>query len=55
MKTWSMLDEAGKISVPTLLLNGAYDEAADSVIYPFFKLIPHVKWVQFAVSVKFQK
>lgn len=50
-----MLDEAGKISVPTLLLNGAYDEAADSVIYPFFKLIPHVKWVQFAVSVKFQK
>lgn len=50
MKTWSILDEASKISTPTLLLNGAYDEAADSVIYPFFKSIPHVKWVQFANS-----
>ena len=55
MKTWSILDEASKISTPTLLLNGAYDEAADSVIYPFFKSIPHVKWVQFAVSELFLK
>lgn len=50
MKNWSMLEEAHKISVPTLLVNGAWDEAADICVYPYFKLIPRVKWVQFAES-----
>ncbi|KAF5347306.1 hypothetical protein D9756_009941 [Leucocoprinus leucothites] len=50
LRTWSILDDASKISVPTLLTNGAMDEAADSCVHPFFKLIPRVKWVQFAKS-----
>ncbi|EKM74770.1 hypothetical protein AGABI1DRAFT_109842 [Agaricus bisporus var. burnettii JB137-S8] len=49
-KDFSMLDEAHKISVPTLLMNGWHDQAADSCMYPYFKLIPRVRWVQFANS-----
>ncbi|OBZ76116.1 L-amino acid amidase [Grifola frondosa] len=43
LKDWSILDEIHKINVPTLLLNGAYDEAQDSTVVPFFKSIPQVK------------
>ncbi|KAJ8481737.1 hypothetical protein ONZ51_g5825 [Trametes cubensis] len=50
LKNWSIIDEAHKINVPTFLLNGAYDEAADSSVMPFFKLIPKVKWFTFAES-----
>ncbi|KAI9063160.1 prolyl aminopeptidase-2 [Trametes sanguinea] len=50
LKNWSIIDEAHKINVPTLLLNGAYDEAADSTVFPLFKLIPKVKWFTFAES-----
>lgn len=50
LKTWSILDEVHKIAVPTLLTNGAMDEAADSCVYPFFRLIPRVRWTQFAKS-----
>ena len=45
-----MIEDASKIEVPTLLLNGAYDEAADSTVLPFFRLIPKVKWFTFAES-----
>ena len=50
LKNWSIIDEAHKINVPTFLLNGAYDEAADSSVMPLFKLIPKVKWFTFAES-----
>ena len=50
LKDWSMVEDASKIEVPTLLLNGAYDEAADSTVMPFFKAIPKVKWFTFAES-----
>ncbi len=36
--------------MPTLLLNGKYDEAQDSAMLPFMTHIPNVKWVQFAES-----
>ncbi|KAF5347294.1 hypothetical protein D9756_009976 [Leucocoprinus leucothites] len=49
-KDWTIVDEAHKISVPTLLTNGWKDEAADSCVYPFFRLIPRVRWIQFAES-----
>lgn len=39
-----------KVNVPTLLLNGAYDEATDSTVLPMFKAIPKVKWYTFAES-----
>ncbi|KAK7045122.1 proline iminopeptidase [Favolaschia claudopus] len=50
LKEWSMVEDAHKIRVPTLLMNGRYDEAQDSVMAPFFNRIPYVKWVTFAES-----
>lgn len=50
LKTWSIVDEVHKIEVPTLLINGRYDEAQDEVVEPFFKNIKKVKWVRFAQS-----
>lgn len=50
LKEWSVVDELHKISVPTLLLNGRYDEAQDSAMIEFLLRIPKVKWVQFAES-----
>lgn len=47
LKTWSVVEELGKIEVPTLVLNGGWDEARDSSVYPFFTNIPHVKWYTF--------
>ncbi|KAF9218448.1 proline-specific peptidase [Gyrodon lividus] len=38
------------IQCPTLLVNGRYDEAQDSVVRPFFQHIPRVKWVKFSNS-----
>ena len=40
-----MVDEVHKITVPTLLYNGEYDEAQDSAVIPFFRGIPKVKWI----------
>ena len=50
LKHWSMIDDAPKIAVPTLLINGFYDEAQDSTIEPWFRLIPNVRWVTFSNS-----
>ncbi|KAI0719387.1 proline-specific peptidase [Cerioporus squamosus] len=41
LKDWTVVDDIHKINVPTLLLNGRYDEAQDSVV---------VKWYTFAES-----
>lgn len=48
LKPWSCLDQIHTITVPTLLTNGANDEAQDVCVSPFFHKIPHVKWVQFS-------
>lgn len=50
LRTWSVVDEVHKIVAPTLLINGKYDEAQDSVMAPFFKSIENVKWERFAES-----
>lgn len=50
LKSWSILDQIHKIRVPTLLINGRYDEATDELMEPFFKAIEKVKWVVFAES-----
>lgn len=44
------MDRIHRIKVPTLLINGRYDEARDEVMEPFFRLIEKVKWVRFADS-----
>jgi L-proline amide hydrolase len=48
LKNQSTVGRLHKIIVPTLIINGQYDEAADSVQMPFFKEIPKVKWVTIA-------
>ncbi|KAL1949577.1 hypothetical protein VTO73DRAFT_8458 [Trametes versicolor] len=50
LKNWSIIDDIGLINVPTLLLNGRYDEAQDSVVVPYFRGIEKVKWFTFAES-----
>ncbi|RDX57162.1 proline-specific peptidase [Lentinus brumalis] len=50
LKEWSIIDDLHKIAVPTLLLNGKYDEAQDSVVQPYFHAIHKVKWYTFAES-----
>jgi L-proline amide hydrolase len=52
-KDWSLLGRIHKIKVPTLLINGKYDGAQDSVMEPFFESIEKVKWVRFAESSHF--
>ncbi|PMD64828.1 proline-specific peptidase [Hyaloscypha bicolor E] len=50
LKDFNIVDELSKIKVPTLLVNGKYDEATDYVMEPFWKSIEKVKWVRFAES-----
>jgi L-proline amide hydrolase len=44
------VEEVHKILAPTLLINGKYDEAQDSVMEPFFKSIANAKWERFSES-----
>ncbi|KAL8707393.1 MAG: hypothetical protein Q9225_007763 [Loekoesia sp. 1 TL-2023] len=50
LKTFDIRNNIHKIKVPTLLLNGRYDEAQDEVLEPFFREIDKVKWYRFAES-----
>ncbi|EMD39075.1 hypothetical protein CERSUDRAFT_93124 [Gelatoporia subvermispora B] len=50
LKDWSVVDNLPHISCPTLLINGYFDEAQDSVVLPFFLHTPKVRWVQFGQS-----
>lgn len=50
LKEWSIIGELHKITVPTLLLNGRYDEAQDSVVKPYFDELEKVKWFTFSES-----
>ena len=50
LKEWSIIGELPKIPVPTLLLNGRYDEAQDSVVKPYFDELGKVKWFTFSES-----
>ncbi|CCM04106.1 uncharacterized protein FIBRA_06266 [Fibroporia radiculosa] len=50
LKTWDVTPHLHKIKVPTLLTNGGYDEAQDSVMAPAFREIPTIKWYTFSKS-----
>ncbi|KZT74402.1 proline-specific peptidase [Daedalea quercina L-15889] len=50
LKTWDIIPRLFKIKVPILITNGAYDEAADSVIVPVWNVLPRVKWYTFPNS-----
>ncbi|KAI1205004.1 proline iminopeptidase [Annulohypoxylon truncatum] len=44
-KDWEGWKEAHNINVPTLLINGKYDEVTDSCVKPWFNTIPRIRWV----------
>ncbi|KAF9000592.1 proline-specific peptidase [Cyathus striatus] len=50
LKQWTIVDIVHSIQVVTLVINGAFDEAQDVCVSPFFEKIPKVKWVTFANS-----
>ncbi|WP_239684059.1 proline iminopeptidase-family hydrolase [Leucobacter musarum] len=50
LRDWSVIDRLDRIEVPTLVLNGAHDEATDAVVQPFVERIPQVGWVRFEAS-----
>lgn len=47
LKNFSVIDRLHLIDVPTLLINGAYDECVDACIEPMFKGINKVRWITF--------
>ncbi|MEP9385337.1 proline iminopeptidase-family hydrolase [Nocardioides sp. KR10-350] len=50
LRDWSVVDEVKSIAVPTLLVNGAYDEATPLTMQPFMDGIPDVRWEVFPES-----
>jgi L-proline amide hydrolase len=50
LKTWSIIDRLDRITAPTLLISGKYDEAAPSTVQPFADRIPGVRWHMFEHS-----
>ena len=50
LRDWSIAERCGRITVPTLLISGQYDEAAPSTIRPFADRIPDVRWARFEQS-----
>ena len=50
LRNWTIINDIPKIQVPTLVTNGAKDEAQDIVVLPYVNKLPHGKWVKFFVS-----
>lgn len=50
MRTWSIIDRLPTIAVPTLVVNGAHDEATDDTVRPYVEHIPDVRWIRFPDS-----
>lgn len=44
LKGYSIVDQLEKIDVPTLVVNGQYDEVCDEAVAPFFRKVRQVKW-----------
>ena len=52
LQGWSIVDDLVKIQAPTLLLNGKYDMATDTVMEAAATAIPNAQWVRMEVSAK---
>jgi L-proline amide hydrolase len=50
VRGWSIVERVHAVSVPTLLLNGRFDEATAAVMQPFADRIPDVRWHVFESS-----
>ena len=45
LKDWTAAPIMKDIKVPTLLMNGAEDEATDLCVRPYFRGLSNVKWI----------
>ena len=50
LKDWSIIDRLDRISVPTLVISGRYDEATPATVQPYADRIPNVRWKIFENS-----
>jgi L-proline amide hydrolase len=50
MKDWTIVDRLHLVDVPTLVINGRYDEATDECVRPYVENIPGARWHQFENS-----
>jgi L-proline amide hydrolase len=50
LRDWSVVDRVDQITAPTLLVNGAYDEATPATMQPFMDAVPDVTWHTFPES-----
>jgi L-proline amide hydrolase len=50
LKTWSIIDRLDRITAPTLLISGRYDEATRATVEPYADRIPDVRWTIFESS-----
>ena len=50
LRDWSVVDDVHKITAPTLLASGRFDEATPATVQPFFDNIPDVRWEIFENS-----
>ena len=53
LRNWTVVPELHKIKVPTLLMNGAQDEAQDVAMQPFFDHIGKAKWITLDTAAHF--
>ena len=50
MKDWTIVDRLHLVDVPTLVVNGRYDEATDGCVRPYVEHIPGARWHRFENS-----
>ncbi|MEU0987868.1 proline iminopeptidase-family hydrolase [Streptomyces sp. NPDC005953] len=50
LRGWSIVDRLPAVAVPTLVINGAFDEAGDDTVRPFVERIPNARWIRFDAS-----
>ncbi|MGW6461755.1 proline iminopeptidase-family hydrolase [Streptomyces sp. NPDC055078] len=50
LRGWSVVDRLPAIAVPTLVINGAFDEAGDDTVRPFAERIAGARWIRFEES-----
>ncbi|RXD92516.1 alpha/beta fold hydrolase, partial [Xanthomonas perforans] len=50
LRNWSIIERLHRITAPTLVLSGKYDEATPETVEPYARLIPDARWHVFANS-----
>ena len=50
LKDWTVIDRLDRITTPTLLVSGRYDEATEAAVQPYAENIPDVRWTIFEES-----